>query len=219
MSLKKIKLAIAEDHKIVLEGYTALFEQEESIDLVFTAEDGQIAIDKLKSKNIDILLLDINMPNLNGTETFEILKKEFPEIKIIMLSMHFENLFITEFFAKGARAYLDKNCSFEKMLDAIFMVHNQGYYFDENISRVLLNQLVHTEKINPILDEVLLTDREIEVLLLICQEKSNSEIADILFKSIRTIEGYKSRIAIKINARNSIGMVIYAIKKGLYQLH
>ena len=216
--MKKIKIAIAEDHKIVREGYAALFEQEDSIDLVFAAEDGQVALDQLKNEKIDILLLDINMPNLNGTETFDILKVEFPEIKVIMLSMYCDNLFISEFFTKGARAYLDKNCSFETMLDAIFSVHNQGYYFNENISKILLHQLIHSEDINPIFSDDSLTKKEMEVLLLICQEKSNSEIAEILFKSIRTIEGYKARIAIKTNARNSVGMVIYAIKKGLFHL-
>ncbi len=216
--MKKIKIAIAEDHKIVREGYAALFEQEDSIELVFTAEDGRIALDQLKSKKIDILLLDINMPNLNGTETFDILKVEFPEVKVIMLSMYYEALFIAEFFAKGSRAYLDKNCSFETMLEAIFSVHDQGYYFNENISKILLHQLIHSEDINPIFSDDSLTKKEMEVLLLICQEKSNSEIAEILFKSIRTIEGYKARIAIKTNARNSVGMVIYAIKKGLFQL-
>ena len=216
--MKKIKIAIAEDHKIVREGYAALFEQEDSIDLVFAAEDGQVALDQLKNEKIDILLLDINMPNLNGTETFDILKVEFPEIKVIMLSMYYDNLFISEFFTKGARAYLDKNCSFETMLEAIFSVHNQGYYFNENISKILLQQLIHSEDINPIFSDDSLTKKEMEVLLLICQEKSNSEIAEILFKSIRTIEGYKARIAIKTNARNSVGMVIYAIKKGLFLL-
>ena len=216
--MKKIKIAIAEDLKILREGYAALFEQVDSIDLVFAAEDGQVALDQLKNKNIDILLLDINMPNLNGTETFDILKVEFPEIKVIMLSMYYDNLFISEFFTKGARAYLDKNCSFESMLEAIFSVHNQGYYFNENISKILLQQLIHSEDINPIFSDDSLTKKEMEVLLLICQEKSNSEIAKILFKSIRTIEGYKARIAIKTNARNSVGMVIYALKKGLFQL-
>lgn len=218
MSVKKIKIAIAEDHKIVREGYAALFEHEDTIDLVFTAEDGQVALDQLKSKKIDILLLDINMPNLNGTETFDLLKVEFPEVKVIMLSMYHDTLFISEFFTKGARAYLDKNCSFEKMLDAIFSVHNQGYYFDENISKILLNQLIHSEDINPTFSDEPLTKKETEVLLLICEEKSNSEIAEILFKSKRTIDGYKSKIAIKTNARNSVGMVIYAIKKGLFKL-
>jgi DNA-binding NarL/FixJ family response regulator len=216
--LEKIKIAIAEDHKIVREGYAALLEQEESIDLVFTAEDGQMTLDFLKSKKIDILLLDINMPNLNGTETFDILKKEFPDVKVIMLSMYNDNLFISEFYTKGARAYLDKNCSFQTMLDAIFSVHNQGYYFDEKISKVLLHQIIHAQQINPIFSEDSLTKKEMEVLLLICQEKSNSEIAEILFKSIRTIEGYKARIATKTNSRNSVGMVIYAIKKGLFQM-
>jgi len=216
--LEKIKIAIAEDHKIVREGYAALLEQEESIDLVFTAEDGQMTLDFLKSKKIDILLLDINMPNLNGTETFDILKKEFPDVKVIMLSMYNDHLFISEFYTKGARAYLDKNCSFQTMLDAIFSVHNQGYYFDEKISKVLLHQIIYAQQINPIFSEDSLTKKEMEVLLLICQEKSNSEIAEILFKSIRTIEGYKARIATKTNSRNSVGMVIYAIKKGLFQM-
>ncbi len=216
--MEKIKIAIAEDHKIVREGYAALLEQEESIDLVFTAEDGQMTLDFLKSKKIDILLLDINMPNLNGTETFDILKKEFPDVKVIMLSMYNDNLFISEFYTKGARAYLDKNCSFQTMLDAIFSVHNQGYYFDEKISKVLLHQIIYAQQINPIFSEDSLTKKEMEVLLLICQEKSNSEIAEILFKSIRTIEGYKARIATKTNSRNSVGMVIYAIKKGLFQM-
>ncbi len=218
MSLKKIKIAIAEDHKIVREGYLALFEQEESIEIAFAAEDGHVALEQLKSKKIDILLLDINMPNLNGTDTITILKEEFPDIKVIMLSMYYDSLFISEFFSKGARAYLNKNCSFETMLDAIFSVHNQGYYLDDSISKILLKKLIHSDDIHPIFSDEQLTVRETEVLLLICQGKTNREIAEILFKSTRTIDGYKAKIGIKTNARNSVGMVIYAIKKGLFQL-
>lgn len=216
--MKTIKIAIADDHNIVRQGYCALFEGEKSISLVFEAENGREAIDQINNKEIDVLLLDIDMPILNGRQTLNILNVKYPELKVIMLSMYFDDFHISEFITSGARGFLAKNSDFDDVINAIHSVHEQGYYFNNKISRVLLTKLIHSKKINPIFSLDPLTDNEIEILRLICQEKTNIEIAQIMNKSKKTIDGYRARIALKTNARNTAGMVIYAIKHGIYQV-
>lgn len=216
--MKKIKIAIADDHKIVRQGYCALFETEKSVNLVFEAENGREALNQIDKKEIDILLLDIDMPVLNGRQTLKILNQKYPEIKVIMLSMYFDDFHISEFITNGARGFLAKNSDFEDIIDAIHSVNEQGYYFNNKISKVLLTKLIHSKKINPIFSLDPLTDNEIEVLRLVCQEKTNLEIAQILNKSKKTIDGYRSRITLKTNARNTAGLVMYAIKHGIVQV-
>jgi DNA-binding NarL/FixJ family response regulator len=216
--MKKIRIAIAEDHKIVRQGYCALFDDENSVKLVFEAENGRDALDKIEENQIDVLLLDIDMPVLNGKQTLNILNIKFPEIKVVMLSMYFDDFHISEFITNGARGFLAKNSDFDDVIDAIHSVHEQGYYFNNKISKVLLTKLIQSKKINPIFSNEPLNDNEIEVLKLICSEKTNYEIGQILHKSKKTIEGYRARIALKTNARNTAGMVIYAIKHGIFNV-
>ncbi len=216
--MKKIRIAIAEDHKIVRQGYCALFDDENSVKLVFEAENGRDALDKIEKNQIDVLLLDIDMPVLNGKQTLNILNIKFPEIKVVMLSMYFDDFHIAEFITNGARGFLAKNSDFEDVIDAIHSVHEQGYYFNNKISKVLLTKLIQSKKINPIFSNEPLTDNEIEVLKLICSEKTNFEIGQILNKSKKTIEGYRARLALKTNARNTAGLVVYAIKHGIYNV-
>lgn len=215
--MKSIKIAIADDHKIVRQGYSALFKTEKSVNLVFEAENGREVIDQIARKEIDILLLDIDMPILNGRQTLKILNVKYPDVKVIMLSMYFDDFHISEFITNGARGFLAKNSDFDDVIDAIHSVHEQGYYFNNKISKVLLSKLIHSKRINPIFSLDPLTDGEIEVLRLICQEKTNIEIAQIVHKSKKTIDGYRAKIALKTNARNTAGMVIYAIKHGIFE--
>lgn len=216
--MKKIKIAIADDHKIVRQGYCALFNTENSVKLVFDVENGREVLNQLEKNEIDVLLLDIDMPVLNGKQTLNILNVKYPNVKVIMLSMYFDDFHIAEFVTNGARGFLAKNTDFDDVIDAIHSVNDQGYYFNNKISKVLLTKLIHSKKINPIFSLDPLTDNEIEVLRLICNEKTNIEIGQILNKSKKTIDGYRSRIALKTNARNTAGMVIYAIKHGIFQV-
>lgn len=216
--MKKIKIAIADDHKIVRQGYCALFNTENSVKLVFDVENGREVLNQLEKNEIDVLLLDIDMPVLNGKQTLNILNVKYPDVKVIMLSMYFDDFHIAEFVTNGARGFLAKNTDFDDVIDAIHSVNDQGYYFNNKISKVLLTKLIHSKKINPIFSLDPLTDNEIEVLRLICNEKTNIEIGQILNKSKKTIDGYRSRIALKTNARNTAGMVIYAIKHGIFQV-
>jgi DNA-binding NarL/FixJ family response regulator len=216
--MKKIKIAIADDHKIVRQGYCALFNTENSVKLVFDVENGREVLNQLEKNEIDVLLLDIDMPVLNGKQTLNILNIKYPDVKVIMLSMYFDDFHIAEFVTNGARGFLAKNTDFDDVIDAIHSVSDQGYYFNNKISKVLLTKLIHSKKINPIFSLDPLTVNEIEVLRLICNEKTNIEIGHILNKSKKTIDGYRSRIALKTNARNTAGMVIYAIKHGIFQV-
>lgn len=211
---KNIRIALADDHVMVRQGLATLLQNEPGIYIVCQSDNGKDLLEILKKEPVDIVLLDVEMPVMNGMQTLEIINSKYPETKVIMLSMHFDDLHITEFISSGARGFLSKNSDYEVVVDALFAVHEQGYYFNDKVSKALLDKLIHTKKIHPVFSDETLTDREVEVLKLACLEKTNQEIADELFLSVRTVEGHRAKIAQKTNSRNIAGMVIYAIKNG-----
>jgi len=215
---RKIKIAMADDHVMVRQGLATLLMAEDDLQIVSQSNNGQELLDSLKVQPADLIILDIEMPVMDGMQTLQVLNKKYPEIKVIMLSMHFDDLHISEFISAGARGFLSKNSDVEVVLDAIYSVVEQGYYFNDKVSKALLSSLMKSKKINPVFNKEPLTQREIDVLKLICQEKTNQEIAEELFLSVRTVEGHRTNIAQKTNSRNIAGLVIYAIKNGIISI-
>lgn len=213
-----IRIAIAEDHELVRQGMIALFDEEEFIDVVFDVCNGAELIDELRINEVDIILLDLDMPVMSGLEALKIIQKDYPDIKVIIVSMYYSDDFISQGISIGARGFLPKNCKIERVIDAIFAVHDQGYYFDDKVSKALLYKLVSTEEVKPTFQMVALTDREREIVEMICEGKVNKEIAEDLNISIRTVETHRKNIAEKTNAKNIAGVVIYAIKRGIYTI-
>jgi len=210
-----IKLGIIDDHKIFRNGLKATLEDCEELDLVLEASNGKELVGLLTDKSPDVLLMDIKMPEMDGIQTATYVHQHYKHIKILALSMFNEDKYIVDMMKAGASGYLLKNAEPEEIIEAISTVYHKGFYFNEHLSITLIKQLVvndHAEQPNNKAD---LNEREIEVLKLVCQECSNQEIADKIFLSVRTVEGYRARLFEKTNSKNLVGLVIYAIKRGI----
>ena len=213
----KINVMIAEDHELVRKGYISLLSENEDITVVGEVSNGKELIELIKVKEPDVVLLDLDMPIMDGKQTLEILNSRFSNIKTIIISMYYDDVFITEFLSRGARGFLPKNCNPETLIDAIYEVKENGYYFNKKISKALVIKLLKENFTNSI-DKNALTEREIEVLKLICQEKANKEIADALNIAIRTVDFHRSNIYKKTQTQTSAGLALYAVKQGIISI-
>jgi two-component system, NarL family, response regulator DegU len=212
-----IKLALADDQVMFRRGMAMLLRDMPDVRVVFECSNGEELLTGLKGNSIDIVLLDLEMPVLNGIDTMKRMREEFPQVKVIVLSMHSEEKFIVHLMELGANGYVLKTAEPDEIENAVRSVSTSGYHFSEMVSRVMLQGLVKKEKIKPTFSDVdPLTERELDVLRLICQELTTTEIAGKLFLSPRTVEGYRNNILQKIGARNTAGIVVYAMSKGFY---
>ena len=215
--MKPINLAIADDHKIFRNGLKATLEDCPDFNLMIEASKGKELIGLLADHKPDVILMDIKMPEMDGMQTTAHIHQNFKDIKVLALSMHNEDKYIVDMMKAGASGYLLKNAEPEEIIDAISTVYNKGFYFNEHLSVTLIKQLVgpgsHNENGGQL--AVDLNDREIEILRLVCQEYSNQEIADKIFLSVRTVEGYRARLFEKTGSKNLVGLVIFAIKRGI----
>ena len=216
--MKPIKIAIAEDHQLVRQGIISLLTDEDDLEVVIEAENGAILLDQLKLEKTDIVLLDLEMPVLNGQDALKFITDRYPDIRVIIVSMFYADEFISECIMAGARGFLPKNCDIEKVIEAIHAVNQQGYYFDDKISHSLLSKLTIEKNIAPTFSKEELSQREIEIIQLVCDGLTNKIIAKQLCISVRTVEGHRSAISEKTNAKNIAGLVIYAIKNGIYSI-
>lgn len=210
-----IKLGIIDDHKIFRNGLKATLEDCEELDLVLEASNGKELVGLLTDKSPDVLLMDIKMPEMDGIQTATYVHQHYKHIKILALSMFNEDKYIVDMMKAGASGYLLKNAEPEEIIEAISTVYHKGFYFNEHLSITLIKQLVVNDHAEQLSNKADLNEREIEVLKLVCQECSNQEIADKIFLSVRTVEGYRARLFEKTNSKNLVGLVIYAIKRGI----
>jgi DNA-binding NarL/FixJ family response regulator len=195
---KPINIAIVDDHTFLREGLISLLKEVDDIQVLFDVSNGKEMLDMLKTHKPDIILLDIEMPVMNGKEALERLRIKYPKIKVLMISQHFNDAFIIEYIRNGACGFLPKNCSSEKIVDALFSVQSQGSYYDNKVSEAMATLL---KKI-PLAPEdkysdTAFTKQEIKVIKLICNKKTNPEIADELNISTRTVEGHRYNISKK----------------------
>ena len=217
---KPIRLILADDHKVVRDGLKRMIEQQESVDLVGEAENGQEVLDLLDGVDADVVLSDLNMPVMDGLELTEEVVKNFPETKVIILTMLDEPHYIKKLMGSGAEGYLFKNSGVEEVLEAIQKVHQGETYMSEEVTDGLAQYVIKRKKNNPESSKfgmkVQLTDREMEVLGLIIKEYSNQEIADELYISVRTVDAHKRNLIEKTGSRNLAGLVMYAIAHELF---
>ena len=212
-----IKLALADDQVLFRRGMAMLLRDMPAVQVVFECSNGEELLIGLKNNTVDIVLLDLEMPVLNGMATMKRMRHEFPQVKVIVLSMHGEEKFIVHLMELGANGYVLKTAEPDEIENAIRAVAATGYHFSEMVSLVMLQGLVKKEKVKPTFDDVdPLTERELDVLRLICQELTTTEIAGKLFLSPRTVEGHRNNILLKTGARNTAGIVVYAMSKGLF---
>lgn len=212
----KYNIAIADDQVMFRKGLISLLSEFPELKVVIEADNGKDLQEKMKRKKPDVVLLDLEMPVMDGMETMAWLKATHPGIRVIILTMHNEEPIIAHMIENGAHGFLVKNDPIETLMDAIYSVMDTGYYFDDRVSRALLQRLVLGEKVKPNFEKVVLSERETQIIQLICQELTNREIADKLSISVRTVEGHREAILQKLKAKNTVGIVMYAIKNGLY---
>lgn len=213
----RVNLALVDDQAMFRRGLAMLLRDMPDVQVVFEAANGEELLTGLAGNAIDIVLLDLEMPVMDGMEAMRRARAEHPEVKVIVLSMHSDEKFIIHLMELGANGYVPKTAEPDEIEDAIRSVATSGYHFSERVSRVMLQGLVMKQKVKPTFSDVEpLTGRELEVIQMICQELTTTEIAGKLFLSPRTVEGYRNNILQKIGARNTAGIVVYAMNKGLY---
>ena len=208
---------IADDHRLFRTGMVAVLKEIKGITVINEAGNGKELLTKLIHEQPDVILMDIKMPEMDGIEATEIVINRYPDVKVIMLTMHDDEQFITHMVDLGAHGYLLKNADVTELELAIHKVMKQGYYFNDKVSEVLLTSLIGKKaKMDKKKKNGLnLSKREHEVLQLICEGFTNSEIAEKLFLSTRTVEGYRYKLCDKVGVKNTAGLVRYAIKNGL----
>lgn len=215
---KTIKIGLAEDHHLLRQGMLTMLSTEDNLAVVFDVSNGAELMEALNIHTVDVILLDIEMPILNGIEVLKILSTKFPDIKVLILSSHYENDMIYQALTNGARGFLPKHAEIETVIDAIFTVMEEGYFFDDKVSPSLINTLSKNGIMYPPYENELLSERELEVVKLICLGKSNKEISKELFISVRTVENHRGNIFSKTNTKNSAGLIVYAIKNGYFKI-
>ena len=209
-----VHIALVDDHLLFREGIKAIFQEEEHMKIILEASNGKAFLDLLKNAVVKpmVVLLDIRMPHLDGYATAEILLAEYPDMKIITLTMHEEERHIIRMIELGVNGYLMKNASPEEVVECIECVVEHDYYFNNKITNIMRKILMYKGKRT--VDNMMydLTEREKEVLELICKEFTAKEIGEKLFISFRTVEGHRKNLLSKLNVRNTAGLVLFALK-------
>jgi len=212
--LLPINLLIADDHQLITEGLSQILEAEKMIGEIFTARNGKEAVDKALAENIDCVIMDINMPELNGLEATKRIKKEKPEIKIIVVSMLCDPSVVNKMLKAGADAFINKDTGKAELLKAIGKVMNNEKYISPAISNDLFMHL-NDRNVNTSADEKHLTKREIEIIGYIADGLTNNEIAAKLFLSNVTVETHRKNILAKLQLKNTASLVKYAAEHKL----
>lgn len=216
--MEKIKVAMADDHKLFREGLSMILNSMEEFDFLFHTDDGQSLMNRLGSSDIlpNVVLLDMKMPNMDGLETTKALIANYPEMKVLILTMLDDDDYILHALDQGAHGYLLKDSSADEMKKALLGVWKEGYYFSQNVAQVMLKGIKKKPSRKPQLKGMpTITGRELEILNLICQEMTTTAIADQLFLSERTVETHRRNLMEKLGAKNTAGMVFRAFKMGL----
>lgn len=209
-----IKIALVDDEVLFRKGIAFLLQREANIEIVFESSNGEELISKLEENDNtpDIIIMDLKMPVLNGVEATKIIRKSFPQIKIIALTSYDSKSFIANMIQVGAVAYLIKNTTPKDLIKTINEVYAKGFYYNESVLKTIQETIVSSKNSKGSLETSFLSPREIEILQLICQQKTTTEIAEHLFLSPRTVEGHRNNLLLKTESRNIAGLVIYAIQ-------
>jgi DNA-binding NarL/FixJ family response regulator len=217
-----IHLAIADDEALFRKGMIALLQDEQDITVVLEASNGEDLLRKLRLAEPfpQVLLLDLNMPELNGIEASRIIREAYPDLKIVVLSTHFSSAFVLNMIEIGAAAYLPKNTDPEEVRQTILDVVSNGFSYSQGVMEVIRENLLQKTrpKLQPQPFGSELTGREKEILQLICEEYTTAEIAEKLYISPRTVDGHRNNLMEKLGCKNVAGLVVYAIQNELVKL-
>jgi two-component system nitrate/nitrite response regulator NarL len=215
MSDPKIKLFFVDDHQMLIDGMKALLKNEKQFELAGESNSSVKALELIRQKQPDILVTDINMPEMNGIELTRKIKELFPAIKVLALSMYGEKSMISEMLDAGVSGYILKNTGREELVNALTKISEGGLFFSDEVSAEMMKAMSERGQKKEEKEEVNFTIREKEVLQLIAKEYSNAQIADALFISERTVETHRKNLFRKANTKTAIGLIKYAMENKL----
>lgn len=213
--MANIKILLADDHKIVRDGIKLMLEPQAGVDVVDEARDGKEVLGKLGERPVDIVVMDINMPEMDGITATKAVKEKFPDVKVLALTMSNDDLHIRQMIQAGASGYIMKSAGRKELKDAIDAIMDGKHYFSDEATESIMMDLVKGKGKSTVPDPIHITDRELEVLKLIVQEHTNQEIAEKLYISSRTVDAHRRNLLQKTGARNTAGLVKYAFQHNL----
>lgn len=212
----KITIMLADDHNVARQMFSSYIQQsQDNMQVIGEAANGQQLLDLVAEREPDIVILDLEMPILDGYKTLKILSDKHPNVKTIIFSSHYNEFYISELILCGARGYVSKTAFASEVFRTINEVYTEGFYFNKGISSHIMQTLIEDRKLQHLISSKQLSPREIEVLQQICDEKQNKEIAAVLNITERTVEYHKKQLYTKTNTVSVVGLVKYAIRSGL----
>ena len=219
--MKKIQVILVDDHQLIRDGIKSLLQDAQQIEVINEASSAAELFQLLKCQKPDILILDVSLPGMSGIEITKVIQKEFPSIRVMILSMYIGEDFIFNALKAGARGYLHKNINSYELITAIEEINKGNEYFSTQVSDIILKSFVkkaHTGVKQGEEKEVILTSRELEILKLVAEGFSNPEIAEKLVISIRTVESHKTHIMQKLLLNTVADLVKFAIRNNIIEL-
>ena len=210
----KMRILLADDHALIREGVKALIDAQPDMEVVGEACDGRVAWQKTIQLRPDVLLMDLTMPNLNGAQATERIKRDCPEVKIIALTAHENKGFLHQLLKAGVSGYMLKRAASEELIHAIRIVRAGNVYLDPEMTSKIVSSYVTRQSGNESANRSELSEREEEVLRLVAWGHSNKEVASQLIISVKTVEGHKAKIMEKLDLKNRVDVVRYALHRG-----
>jgi DNA-binding NarL/FixJ family response regulator len=207
-----IKVIIADDHQMFIDGMKLLIQSFENIEVTGEANNGDRVLELLEKNPADIAILDINMPGRDGIETAKEIRKKFPEVKVLMVTMYKQKEFIAQLVAAGVSGYILKNTGAEELYNAIRVIHEGGEFFGEEITKEILHSMRHRASMP---EAPHFSKREQEIMKLLAEEHTSQEIADKLFISFHTVESHRKNMLMKAGVKNTAGLIRYGINGGM----
>ena len=214
--MSKIRIAIADDSSIFRDGLKVGLARDDNFELVLEAASGEELVAGIDRIPTDVVLMDLKMPGMDGMEATKVIRRQWDHVKVLAETMYDDEKFVIHLMENGANGYLLKNADSAEIRKAIYCVFENGYYFNDLVNKALLKKLVVRANLSPTFrPDIDLSERELQVLHLICEEKTNVEIGQTIFLSSRSVEGIRQRLIEKVGARNTAGLVLFAVKNGI----
>jgi DNA-binding NarL/FixJ family response regulator len=215
-----IKIAIADDHKIFRDGIKMALSDKKNLKMLWEAEDGKDMMHKIAIKMPDVLLMDIRMPEIDGINAIEQIRKEYEELKIIVLTMYDDQQMISKMMEMGANAYLTKTTDPEEIYNAILTCMNDDFYFNDLVNKAVMGKLLQKKNVRQhygTTNTVHFNEKEIKILKLLAEDKTTEEISKTIFLSPRTIETIRQNMKLKVNAKTIGGLLMYGMRNKLIE--
>jgi DNA-binding NarL/FixJ family response regulator len=210
---KELKIVIADDHQMFIDGVRSLLSKEKELIFVHEAANGEDALSFIRKNEIDLLITDISMPGMSGTELTRIIKNEFPQVKVLVLTMFADPAIINDILQSEAEGYILKNTGKQELLSAISRIMDDGTFYSNEVMNLMLKH--NRKKASETVKKEELTERETEILKLVCEEYTTAGIAEKLFISPRTVDTHRKNILEKTQSKTIVGLIKYAFENDI----